>query len=154
MLPFPNHLAYGHAGAIDGFTSALYYFPGEKLSIAITSNGADYSTRQVLKAAASCYYGLDFEVPKFNTIELTPEELDQYLGDYSNAELQLDIAISKENGKLIAQSPGQSPIPLDATEKNIFEFLNAGIKMEFKQAENQMILYQGGEAMILTKKIN
>ena len=57
------------------------------------------------------------------------------------------------DGKLVAQSPGQSALQLEAAEKNIFVFVNGGIKLEFKPAENQMLLHQGGETMVLTKKV-
>ena len=151
-LPFFGNDSYGHSGGIDGFTSALYYFPGQKLTVAITSNGCVYTTKAVLKAVASFYFGKDFNIPTFKTIELKPEELDQYVGNYIDPTLPLEINITKDNTKLIAQSPGQSSIVLEATEKDIFEFQAAGIKLEFKPAENKVILYQGGQVYPLTRK--
>jgi hypothetical protein len=52
----------------------------------------------------------------------------------------------------MAQGTGEPAIPFDATEKDKFEFLRAGIKLEFKPAENQMIYSQGGQTYIMTKK--
>ena len=78
--------------------------------------------------------------------------MDKYLGEYSSTDFPLKITITKENLKLFAQATGQSSFPLDATEKDKFEFLAAGIKLEFNPTENQMILNQGGRKFTLAKK--
>ncbi|HEY5125365.1 MAG TPA: hypothetical protein VIK14_16665 [Ignavibacteria bacterium] len=62
------------------------------------------------------------------------------------------ITLTKDNLVLMAQGTGQSAIPFDATEKDKFEFLRAGIKLEFKPAENQMIYSQGGQTFTMTRK--
>jgi hypothetical protein len=64
----------------------------------------------------------------------------------------MKITITKDNLKLFAQTTGQSAFPLEATEKDKFEFLAAEIQLEFKPNEKQMILKQGGGAFKLTKK--
>lgn len=62
------------------------------------------------------------------------------------------ITLTKDNLVLMAQGIGEPAIPFDATEKDKFEFLRAGIKLEFKPAENQMIYSQGGQTYIMTRK--
>ncbi len=151
-LHFYDKEAFGHSGSIDGSTSAIYYFPADKLTIAITSNGNVLGTKYLIKAIASNYYHKDFEIPSFNTIELTSEELDKYSGVYSSPDLpEFTITITRENLTLMAQGTGEPPIPFEATEKDIFEFLGAGIKLEFKPAENQMIYSQGGQTFTMTR---
>lgn len=152
QVPFNNKKGYGHTGGIDGYRSVVYFFPESKLAIALTSNGMIYANNDIIIAALSSYYGKPFEIPNFKTIELKTEDLDQYLGEYSSAGFPLKITITKNNLKLIAQATGQSSFPLDATEKDKFEFLAAGIKLEFSPSQNQMILNQGGKKFTLTKK--
>ena len=151
-VPFYDKKGFGHTGGIDGFTSVVWHFPENKLSVALTSNGMIYNNNDIIIAALSSYYGRPFEIPTFKTIELKTEDLDPYLGEYSSADFPLKITITKDNLKLIAQATGQSSFPLDATEKDKFEFLAAGIKLEFKPSDNQMILNQGGRKFTLTKK--
>lgn len=143
-VPFHDKKGFGHTGGIDGFSSAVYYFPGDKLSVAITSNGAVYENNDILIAALSDYYGISYEIPSFNTITLQSSDLDKYLGEYSSPDIPLKISITKEGAKLMAQATGQSAFALDATETDKFEFLPAGIKLEFKPSDKQMILKQGG----------
>jgi hypothetical protein len=47
-MPFKEKIGYGHRGGIDGFNSVLTYFPKEKISIAIISNGNNYDINSVL----------------------------------------------------------------------------------------------------------
>jgi CubicO group peptidase (beta-lactamase class C family) len=143
---------FGHFGAIDGSSSILYHFPKEKLTIAIASNGDVLGTRYMLKAVAKICFGKPFEIPALKTIAVTAEELDKYVGVYTTPEIpDFSITIAKENLVLTAQGTGEPALPFDAIEKDRFEFLRAGIQLEFKPAENQMIYSQGGESFIMTR---
>jgi D-alanyl-D-alanine carboxypeptidase len=152
QVPFYDKKGLGHTGGIDGFGSVVSYFPENKLAIALTSNGILYKNNDVLIAVLSNYYGRPFVLPTFNTIELKTEDLDKYLGEYSSSDIPLKITITKDNSKLFAQATGQAAFPLDATEKDTFVFLTAGIKMEFKSIDNQFVLNQGGRKFTFTKK--
>jgi D-alanyl-D-alanine carboxypeptidase len=150
-VPFHDKKGFGHTGGIDGFSSAVAYFPDDKLSVAITSNGRVYENNDIAIAVLSDYYGMAYELPTFNTIALQSSDLDKYLGEYSSPDMPLKISVTKEGAKLMAQATGQSAFPLDATGTDKFEFLPAGIKLEFKPSENQMILKQGGGKFIFSK---
>lgn len=52
-MPFKRRIAYGHTGGIDGFNSVLAYFPKEKISVAIISNGNNYDINKVLSEIES-----------------------------------------------------------------------------------------------------
>ena len=149
QYPFYDKKCYGHTGGIDGFRSVVSYFPENNLAVALTSNGMIYSNNDISIAALSCYFGKPFAIPTFKIIALKTEELDQYLGEYSSPDFPLKITVTKDNLKLIAQATGQSAFPLDAIEKDKFEFLAAGLKLEFKPTENQMTLIQGGRKFVL-----
>lgn len=152
QVPFYDKKGYGHTGGIDGFTSVVWHFPENKLSIALNSNGGIYGNNDIMISALSSYYDKPFKIPTFKTIELKSEDIDLYLGEYSSSEIPLQINITKDKLILMAQATGQSSFPLDAIEKDKFEFLAAGIKIEFIPSKNQMILNQAGKKYTFLKK--
>ena len=122
------------------------------MAVALTSNGKNYDNNEIIVAALSSYFNKPFVIPSFTTIDLTPEELDPFLGEYSAAGFPLKINITKDNATLFAQATGQSAFPLEPIKKNTFQFLAAGITIEFNPNEKQLIIKQGGGAFTLNKK--
>ncbi len=154
ILEFTNFekKSYGHNGSIDDFKSLLHYFPEDKLSIAITSNGSIYPIDSVLSCALNCYYNIPYTIPSFKYVELKPEVLDLYLGQYASQQIPVKIVITKKENKLVGQVKGQPAFPLEAVTENIFKFEQAGLILEFDITKNQMILKQGGQEFIFTKE--
>ena len=154
MLEFSNFekKSYGHNGAIDDFKSLLCYFPEEKLSIALSSNGIVYPINNVLLCAISSYFNKPFALPTFNYVDLEPEVLEFYLGQYTSLQIPLNIAITKNGNILFGQVKGQPAFPLEATAANIFKFDQAGLVLEFDANKKQMILKQGGKEFLFTKE--
>jgi len=97
-VPFHDMEGYGHTGGIDGFQANAFYFPQEKVSIALTSNGVVYPLNDIIVGALSIYFGKEYQLPQFKeSIVLTTEELDTYLGVYSTSSFPLKLTIV--NGK-------------------------------------------------------
>ncbi len=65
QFPFPNKLAYGHPGSIDGFSSIAVYFPGERLGVTYITNAEDLPLRNIFFTALNIYFDDKFEIPKF-----------------------------------------------------------------------------------------
>lgn len=151
-VPFDNHFGYGHNGRIDGFSSALYHFPDQNMSMAFTSNGSNYDNNSISIALLNVIYYNYYEDPSFGKIEISSEELDKYLGVYASKQIALKITITKDGTTLIAQATGQSSFPLEATEKDKFKFDKAGIVLEFNTADKTMILKQGGGKFNFTRE--
>lgn len=151
-LPYFDKQCYGHTGGIDGFESVLTYFPEEKLSVAITSNGVVYANNNVLLCALSCYFNKTFEIPVFKSVTLTSAALEPFLGKYASAQIPLKVTITKNGNTLLAQADGQSSFPLEATSANSFQFEKAGIALEFNADKKQMTLKQGGQEFLFTKE--
>ena len=149
---FDNEKGFNHRGRIDGFSSVLSFFPENKLAIALNSNGNIYENNNIMIAVLSNYFGKNFEIPNFKTIELKTEDLDQYLGEYSSPTFPLKISIKKENTILFAEATGQPTFSFDATEKDCFEYIPAGIKLKFTPKNKEMEINQSGKKFILTKK--
>jgi D-alanyl-D-alanine carboxypeptidase len=154
QIPFHEKSAYGHNGGIDGFLSTLAYFPEDSLAVAYCTNGEVYPMNDILIGVLSIYFDKPYSIPTFtpSSISLRTEDLDKYLGVYSSTQIPLKITITKNNTTLISQATGQSSFPLEATEKDKFEFDPAGIKVEFNPDKNEMTLKQGGETVLFTKE--
>jgi len=146
QVPFYDKTGFGHTGGIDGFRSVFYYFPTGEISFAYTSNGTNFNFNgnDISIAVLSTAYNQPFEIPEFTTYEPTDEELDRYLGIYSSRQLPLKMTITKVNNQLFGQGTGQPSFPLEAIAKEIFEFKQAGVILEFNPTDKTMILKQGG----------
>ena len=154
MFPFPldGQTVYGHTGGIDGFFSMLIYHPEEKLAIAYASNGMLYPVNDIMLGTYAIYANKPFTIPTFETMAVSPEILEKYVGVYASASAPLKITVTRDGATLYAQAAGQSAFPLEATAPDKFKFDTAGIAMEFDAAKNQMILKQRGREMIFTKE--
>lgn len=151
-IPFQEKTGYGHAGAIDGFRSMFAYFPNENSAFAITSNGSNYDNNKIAIALLSSTFNEPYDIPSFEKVQLTSEDLDKYLGTYSGAEVTLKLMITKSGNVLMAQATGQPAISLEATELNKFIFDPAGIELEFDPIKNELLLKQGGANYLLLKE--
>jgi len=151
-FPYFERKSYGHNGAIDGFRSILGYFPNEKLTLSITSNGMGYDNNNILLCALSSYFNKPFNMPSFTNIAVTTETLDSYAGTYASLQIPLKISITQKNNIMIAQATGQPSFPLEATAVNVFKFDQAGVVMEFNADKKEMILKQGGKDYLFKKE--
>ncbi|MEO8884745.1 MAG: serine hydrolase domain-containing protein [Mucilaginibacter sp.] len=155
IIPFYDKYGYGHSGEMDGFSSLLIYFPQEKVAIAYTSNGARYSTFDVVKGALSIYFNRPFTIPEFKGITLNATDLNKYIGKYSSTQIPINIAITEKNKTLYAQAagPGTFPraIPLEAKGADKFTYSVYDITLQFDTAKNSFSLIQGGTTNLFTK---
>lgn len=143
-FPFESNIAYGHTGGIDGFSSVFSHFDNGNYSYALVSNGSNFNNNNISIAVLSAILNKPYSIPEFKTFTVNLEELDNYLGVYSSEQLPLKITITKDTQSLVAQATGQPAITLEAAEKDIFRFDQAGIVMEFNPSLNLFILKQGG----------
>jgi CubicO group peptidase (beta-lactamase class C family) len=143
-VPFYDKKGFGHTGGIDGFSSFLYTFPEEKISIALTSNGSRFNNNDIAIAALSDCFDKSFSLPSFYAVALTSADLDKYLGSYANPEIPIKISITKDSLSLIAQATGQPSFTLETIGKDSFEFSPAGVEIQFIPEKNLLILKQGG----------
>lgn len=151
-MPFYEFSGFGHTGAIDGFSSMLAYFPDNKISFALISNGDNYNNNTISIAVLSAVFNKSYDIPDFKTYQVTAEELDTYLGTYETKDLPLKLTITKEGESLIAQATGQQKLPLEAREKGVFAFDRAGIVLEFNPEMKTVVLKQGGMEYLFTKE--
>lgn len=152
-VPFFNRQGVGHSGGIDGFISFAAYDPTEKVNIAITSNAVQFPMDSIITGVMSIYFNQYYRLPVLTkALELSVEELNQYIGTYSSSGFPLKITISLKENTLMAQATGQSSFPLECYEKDKFKFDAARLKLLFNPSENKMTLQQGGREFVFTKE--
>jgi hypothetical protein len=79
QIPFQDK-RFGHEGGIDEFRSVLYYFPTDKVAVALTSNGKNYDNNDIIVALS--YFNKPFVIPTFTAITLPPKNSTLF-GEYS-----------------------------------------------------------------------
>ena len=152
-FPFNEKTLYGHTGGIDGFNSMSAFYPEEDLAVTYISNGTDFSPNDLIIGAMSIYWDLDYTLPSFEpSMEVPVEKLNTYTGTYGSESFPLEVKIFVEDGILMGQATGQPSFPLEAYDENKFQFVRAGLKLEFHPEEDKMTLLQGGNSYELSKK--
>lgn len=146
---------YGHTGGADNYGSWLMYLPEEKLAVAYTTNAKVYPVKEIMSGIMDIYYGKPFQIPTFESVAVSTEVLDKYVGVYSTADAPVKFTITRQGAMLYAQPPGAgSAVPLEATAVDKFKLDNgtaAGIVFEFDAAKNQMTVKRGGAQRVFTK---
>jgi len=152
---FAGKTFYGHTGGADNYGAWLAYLPEEKLAVAYTTNAKVYPVANIVRAVIDIHYNKPFEIPAFESIAVSPEVLDKYVGVYSTPDAPVKFTITRVGATLYAQPPGQSVVPLEATAQDRFKIDNgtpAGIVFEFDAAKNQMTIKRSGGQRVFTKE--
>jgi D-alanyl-D-alanine carboxypeptidase len=149
---FAGKTFYGHGGGGDNYGAWLAYLPEEKLAVAYTTNAKIYPVGNIVRGVVEIYYNKPFEIPALESIALSPEILDKYVGVYSNPDAPVKLTITREGGTLFFQPPGaQSAAPLEATAEDKFQIERA-VVVEFDAARNQMTVKRRGGERVFTKE--
>lgn len=150
-IPFHDHIGYGHNGSIDAFNSTMAYMPDSDLIAVYLTNGGSFSINTVLIAALSANYDMDFTQPVFTTLEVSEEQLQKYVGEYSSEAFPLKISILVDGGKLYGQATGQPRFPLAAKGDHTFVFDTAAITVVFNAETDEMTFKQGPQQFLFKK---
>ena len=153
---FSGKTFYGHTGGADNYGAWLAYLPKEKLAVAYATNAKVYPVKDIVSGVVDIYYNKPFQIPAFESIAVSPEVLDKYVGVYSIPGAPAKFTISREGATLYAQPPGaQTGVPLEATAQDKFKIDNGtptGIVIEFDAAKNQMTIKRDGGNRVFTKE--
>ena len=142
--PFNDKNGWGHGGNIDAFASNMIYFEKDDICFAISCSGSNFGTHDVELAVLAEIFNQPYELPSFDSVELTSEELDQYLGIYVTDDLPMDMVITKDGNTLMLEATGQSASPLQAKGNHKFVIMQYGVKMEFVPQESKLLFEQQG----------
>ncbi|WP_051884585.1 serine hydrolase domain-containing protein [Chryseobacterium luteum] len=150
-MPFYTITAYGHGGDTAGSHSIVSYEPTDKLSFAVTLNGENMHHNDLYLGILNLLYGRDYKYPSFDNGKPNTEP-DLYSGEYESKEIPIPLTVFSKNGTLFAQGKGQPEFPLKKTEKNKYQFEQAGITIIFIPESKQMQLIQNGKTSLFNKK--
>jgi D-alanyl-D-alanine carboxypeptidase len=152
---FAGRTFFGHTGGADNYGAWLAYLPEEKLAVAYTTNAKVYPVGQIVSGVVEIFYNKPFQIPTFESIAVSVEVLEKYVGVYSVPGAPAKFTITRDGTTLYAQPPGQSAVPLEATAPDKFKIDNgtaAGIVIEFDAAKNQMTIKRGGGERVFLKE--
>ena len=108
--------------------------------------------KDIVSGVIDIYYNRPFEIPAFETIAVSPEVLDQYVGVYSSPDAPAKFTITRDGGTLFVQPGSESAAALEATAPDKFQLFGGKVTFEFDAAKKQMILKRGGRPMAFTKE--
>ncbi len=147
---FAGKTFYGHTGGADNYGAWLAYLPEEKLAVAYTTNAKVYPVGNIVGGVVDICYNKPFEIPRFETIEVSTELLDKYVGVYSNPEAPVKFTITREGTILYVKPGAEGAAPLEAMGPDKFQIEGAVI-IEFDAAKKQMKVKRRGGERVFTK---
>ncbi len=149
---FAGKTFYGHAGGGDNYGAWLSYEPEEKLAVAYTANAKVYPVENIVRGVVDIYYNKPFAIPALESIAISPEVLDKYVGVYSSPEAPAKATVTKDGSTLFFQPPGASSgVPLEATAEDKFQIEGVAV-FTFDAAKNQMTVKRRGGERVFTKE--
>lgn len=149
---FAGKTFYGHTGGADNYGAWLAYLPDEKLAVAYTTNAKVYPVANIIRGVIDIYYNKPFTIPSLESVTVSSEVLNKYVGTYSNPESPAKFTITGDGTTLFFQPPGaQSPVPLEATAEDKFQ-IEGAVVIEFDAANNRMTIKRRGGERVFTKE--
>ena len=149
---FAGKTFYGHTGGGDNHGSWLAWQPDEKLAVAYTTNAKIYPVVNIVSGAIDIYYGREFQIPAFESVAVSPEVLDKYVGVYSNPDAPVKFTVTRREAKLFVQAGNESPAMIEAVASDRFQMFGGGVVFEFDISKKQMIIRRSGGERVFTKE--
>jgi hypothetical protein len=142
---------YGHAGGIDNFGSWLAYDPQEKLALAYTTNAKVFPIKELIDDVFLIYANKPFTIPDFDSMAISEEILDQYVGVYTRPEAP-KFTIKRNGSTLVMQMADRPASPLEPITENKFKLHNTPIQIIFDVANKKMTMKRPAGEMVFTKE--
>jgi CubicO group peptidase (beta-lactamase class C family) len=132
--------AIGHGGGIYGFATHIDRFPADRVTVIVLSNVEGASASRMANDLAAIVFGAPYEIPRERkTITVEPKALEPYVGQYKIASPPIDIAVSLEDGRLIALLAGRLKLALLAESVATFFSRDVSAQITFvKDAAGQV----------------
>ncbi|MCR5860735.1 beta-lactamase family protein [Flavobacterium sp. J372] len=150
QFPFGERKFFGHNGGIEGFSSAMGYYPPDGMSFALLVNGENYDYNDIVLGILSIYYKLPYQFPNVKIADVAESVLKSYEGTYSAPGFPMKIMMKFHDEALYAQATGQGEFPLTPVSNTEFVFDPAGVNIKF--TANGFTLTQGGMKTVFSKE--
>jgi hypothetical protein len=149
---FAGKTFYGETGGGDNRGAWLAYLPEEKLAVAYATNAKIYPVTNIVSGVVDIYYNKPFTIPALESIAVSPEVLDKYVGVYSSPGAPAKARVTRDGETLFFQPPGApSAVPLEATAEDKFQIEGVAV-FTFDAAKNQMTIKRRNGERVFTKE--
>jgi CubicO group peptidase (beta-lactamase class C family) len=153
-----GHKRIEHNGGIEGFNTALAYYPDDKLTVVVLSNINGSAPDSMYSKLAAVAFGAQVTLPsERKEITVAPKILEQYVGTYQVAP-KINMMITVDNGQMSGQVSGQGKLPLFAESETKFFYKAVDAQIDFskddKGAVTSLTLHQNGRDMPAPRKSN
>jgi CubicO group peptidase (beta-lactamase class C family) len=150
-----GHSMITHGGGIEGFNTALAYYPDNKLTVIALGNLNGSAPDEIASKLGMTAYGEKVVLAaERKEIAVDPAVLAEYVGTYKLAP-NFDLVITLEGAQLKAQATGQPKFPLFAESPTKFFLKVVDAQVEFFKENGKVIhlmLHQNGQDSKATKQ--
>jgi CubicO group peptidase (beta-lactamase class C family) len=150
ITPFKNNYALGvtvvseggrkviaHGGGIEGFNTALAYYPDDKLTVVVLGNLNGQAPDQIARQVAAVAHGETVTLgAERKEITLDAKALSRNVGAYQLAP-GVTMLVTLNNNQLISQLTNQGPIPIFPMSETRFFPRVVDAELEFSGNDNQ-----------------
>jgi D-alanyl-D-alanine carboxypeptidase len=136
-IPRTDRTGYSHDGSIGAHTALIGYVPKDSLALALTINGHNFPINRIFFQVWGILYGTNAALPNFTPVAFEDSIAVQAVGTYSAPDYGLTMTVRRAGAGagvgagLEAQTLGQEAFPLTYLGGRRFQFVSAGILMEF-----------------------
>ena len=110
-----------HGGGIYGFATHIARFPAERVTTIVLSNVEGASASRAANDLAAIVFGAPYELPRERrSITVEPNVLEQYVGQYKIASPPVEVVVTHDNGRLVADIAGRMKLALAAESDTTF----------------------------------
>lgn len=150
-FPFDEDTYFGLISKTTLTRSAILYNEKENISIAIALSGERLPIRDFTIAVSSLLNGKDYEFPDIMP-KLDSEDLDKFLGTYTNPMVLEKLIITKKGSRLRVKASGMFSFTLKQYGINKYKLGIANAIVEFFPEDNFAIITQFGIKNIMRKE--
>jgi len=153
MFPYgdEHHDGFGHNGKTEGFGASLQYYPENKLAIAYCTNGEVYPKAAILDDIFKICFNLPCALPTFKQAAVAEQTLNNYTGNYSSADGNMQVTNTIDGGKLLLTTRAQ-PFQLVALSDHEFWNVAFGFFFEFAKDGQTLLIRDVDDVYELHKK--
>ena len=159
--PFKNDYAFGlvvhsvnghreisHGGGIEGFNTALAYYPDEKLTVVVLGNVNGSAPQEIATDLHTIAEGGNVVlISERKVVKIDPKIFDGYVGSYQLAP-DFILKVSREGDRFMTQASRQGPVEIFPEGDHDFfaKLVNAQITFvtNSQGQATELILHQGG----------
>jgi CubicO group peptidase (beta-lactamase class C family) len=141
-----GHKAIYHNGGIQGFNTALAYYPEDKLTVVVLSNVNGTAPDELAKKLAAVAHGDAVKLTaERKETTLDPQLLARYVGAYRMGP-GVNMLVTLDNHQLFGKVGNQQAVAMYPESETMFFLKAVDAQVEFPNAK-ELILHQGGRDM-------